>query len=120
MQIEQLGAFEKVIGTLDNYFKHSSEQIKRESLKVLQQYLIRLSEQVVRQDYDANKQFEVLNLHCGLLKSVSSKCLPMMSDYFDSVREEACIAVEYMINHFMPIKPDLGKKNNEMVQMLKA
>ena len=43
-----------------------------------------------------------------------------MKDYFDSVREEACIAVEYMINNFIPMKPDLGQKNTEMVQMLKA
>lgn len=87
-----------MIETLNIYFKHSSEQIKRESLKVLQQYLIRLYEQIFRQDHDANKQFQVLSLHCSFLKTVTTKCMPLMSDYFDSVREEACIAVEYMIN----------------------
>ena len=82
--------------------------------------MIRLYEQVVRKEEEPKKQFETLNVHCGFLNKVTTNCLPLLSDYFDSVREEACVAFEYLIFNFLPIRPEVGKENQEMLQILKA
>ena len=43
-----------------------------------------------------------------------------MSDYFDSVREEACIACEYMIQNFIPTRNDLPLETTDFLKMLRA
>ena len=46
--------------------------------------------------------------------------LPLLSDYFDSVREEACIATEYLICNFIPQRPEPSKETTDFLQMIKS
>ena len=46
--------------------------------------------------------------------------LPLMHDYYDSVREEACAAIEFLIHHFMPFKPGFDQGSQDLLQMLRA
>lgn len=46
--------------------------------------------------------------------------LPLLSDYFDSVREEACIATEYLICNFIPQRPLPSRETVEFLQMIKS
>lgn len=43
-----------------------------------------------------------------------------MSDYFDSVREECCVTIEYLICNFIPIREDLPPQMREFLQVVKS
>jgi spore maturation protein SpmA len=57
---------------------------------------------VVHKEANSEKKLKVLREQCGFIKNLTKLILPLMSDYFDSVREEACIATEYLICNFIP------------------
>ena len=44
------------------------------------------------------------------LKALSTLILPLMSDYYDSVREECCKGVDYLITNFIPARTDLTQQ----------
>jgi len=46
--------------------------------------------------------------------------IPLLKDYFDSVREEACIVVEYIITYFLTHEPALNKEQNDLIMMLRG
>lgn len=56
----------------------------------------------MHKETNAERQLKLLKDNCGFLKNLTSLILPLLSDYFDSVREEACIATEYLICNFIP------------------
>ena len=57
---------------------------------------------------------------CVFLTSLTSLILPLLSDYFDSIREEACIATEYLICNFIPQRSEPTKETAEFLQMVRA
>lgn len=57
---------------------------------------------MVHKEANSEKKLKVLREQCGFIKNLTKLILPLMSDYFDSVREEACIATEYLICNFIP------------------
>jgi len=120
IRIKQLPEFDKVLETFGQYFKCTTEQVKRDSLKVLQQYLTCLFEQIVNKQRTPEQQLEMLQTNFGFLKRVTTQILPLMSDYFDSVRGECCVAVEYLIWNFIPERNDFSNETRDLLQMIKS
>lgn len=79
---------------------HTDESLKREALKTIRMYLGVLYEQVVSKidkDDDKVTQFK----RTKFLKFITDSILPLMSDFYDSVREEACHLLEYIVDNFI-------------------
>lgn len=93
--------------------------MRREALKVLQQYLICIFEQIV-QKQKGEARVKVISEHLGVLKDITGWILPLMKDYFDSVREEACVACEYLIQNFVQAREDISPETSNLLRMIKA
>ena len=112
---------QRLLETFATFFKVPGEQIRRESLKVIQQYFICLYEQIIRKQQTPDSQMIVLTTHFAeFMPKLTTLMLPMMSEYFDSVREEACIAAEYLICNFIPPRPELGRDSLDFINTMKA
>ena len=61
------------------------------------QYLIQLNEQVIQKVENGQLLFEGTDI----LHVVTGELIPMLKDYYDSVRDQACTLLEYMITHFL-------------------
>jgi len=111
--IKALGNFESVLKTFQINYTHttgSSEQYRREALKTIFLYLQQLNVQVVSKIQGATQletdeeRFRVLST-TKFLPAIMTGVLPVLRDFFDSVREEACIVTEYIVTHFLTHEP---------------
>ena len=54
------------------------------------------------------------------LPAITSGVLPLLKDYHDSVREEACIVIEYVITKFLTHRPTLNQEQQDQLMMLRG
>ena len=54
------------------------------------------------------------------LPVITSAVLPLLKDYHDSVREEACIVLEYTITKFLTHKPQMNQEQQDLLMMLRG
>ena len=99
---------EETINSLSNIFKiftefflNSSEQIKRESLKICLYYLMKIQQSMMEQltNMEKNEQLEDMSFMADLTESA----LPLCKDYWDSVRESACELIVFISKNFLKI-----------------
>ena len=120
-----LGNFAALLTTLRVGYTHTGEQIKRESLKTVFLYLQELNRQVISKvqgDTQAatdEARFALLST-TNFLAPITTATLPLLKDYFDSVRAEACIVTEFIVTHFLTLKPQLDKEQSDLVMMLRG
>ena len=51
---------------------------------------------------------------------VTNEIIPMLKDYFDSVRDQACQLLEYMITHFLRKSVVAEEERKDLLMMLRA
>ena len=54
------------------------------------------------------------------LRPIMKGVVPVLKDYFDSVRGEACIVTEYIITHLLTHEPALNKEQTDLIMMLRG
>ena len=54
------------------------------------------------------------------LHVVTEGLIDMLKDYYDSVRDQACQLLEYLITHFLRRSPIGASGHTELLQMLRA
>ena len=120
-----LGNFEAVLKTFKVAYSHTSEQFKKESLKTMFLYLQELNRQVIAK-IQGDTQLETdearFRALCKttFLPAITTDVLPLLRDYFDAVREEACIVIEFIVTYFLTHEPPLTKEQSDLVMMLRG
>jgi len=94
-------------------------------LKTVFLYLQELNRQVILKiqgetalAIDENK-YKVL-CQTTFLPAITADLIPLLKDYFDSVREEACIVTEFIVTYFLTHEPQLTKEQSDMIMMLRG
>ena len=111
---EPLNNFKRVLTTFKRCYMEVSESSKREILKMMLIYLRQLNEQAVSQIVNGTELLEGTDF----LHVVTSDLIAMLKDYYDSVRDQACQILEYMMTHFLRKSPI--SDTSDLLQMLKA
>ena len=73
----------RLLQTFKRCFLEISEKMKREILYTMLQYLIQLNEQVIKKVENGQLLFEGTDI----LHVVTGELIPMLKDYYDSVRD---------------------------------
>ena len=106
----------RLLQTFKRCFMEISEKMKREILYTMLQYLIQLNEQVIQKVENGQLLFEGTDI----LHVVTGELIPMLKDYYDSVRDQACSLLEYMITHFLRKSVVAAEERRDLLQMLRA
>ena len=53
-----------------------------------------------------------------MLHVITSKLIDMLKDYYDSVRDQACALLEYLITHFIRRSPVESSDRENLLSML--
>ena len=90
--------------------------MKRDILRRMYQYVVQLNLQVISKiENGAELLADTDILHC-----VTADLIAMLKDYYDSVRDQACIVLEYIITHLLRTSPLLSYKNRDLLQILRS
>ena len=123
--IEKLGSFPEMLKSFKTGYTHTTEQLKREAIKTIFLYLQEFNRQVIQKMQGDNqsdtdhKRYKAL-CKTNFLPIITTDMLPLLKDYYDSIREEACIVTEFIITHFLPHEPSLDKESSDLIMMLRG
>lgn len=94
---DQIANFKRVLLSFQRCYLDVSEKMKREILKVMLEWLVQLNSQVISKVENGAELLE----NTDFLQVVTTDLLNMLKDYFDSVRDAACVLLEFLITNFL-------------------
>lgn len=103
---------------LQPYYTESTEQLKKEALKVTLGYLITIHQHLIEPHFD-HKRTQILQ-SLAFLPGLTSSVLPLCKEYWDSVRENACLVMQCIVKNFLVFPPILDSKQKDLMQMVQA
>ena len=117
--LAMLDNFDRTIQTFKVQLTHTDEGLKREAVKTIHMYLGVLNEQVVSKI--AKEEDKITQFKCTkFLRFVTDQLEPLLKDYYDSVREEACQLLEFIVENFIAKSLQLDADQESLLQMLRT
>jgi len=106
----------RVLLSFKRCYLDDREPMKRQILSVMLLYLRQLNDQVISKVENGRELFDGTDL----LHSVTEDLIRMLKDYFDSVRDQACQLLEFMMTHFLRTSPVMAGERHDLLQILRT